>query len=352
MKLFQKEESTGNTNPGDKSYLRENEHLLRNNLEQDDPETPVTVIVENKEAPLGTVTPKNIISEEDKAKLMSMGYVDVDEAVLPSKGDYNPKDIKIQVRPASLEEIKHFSAMREEERDAEDVSQQMYVILEKCYQITQGGKSISVKNLQEKDKLFLLFYLRDISMAGHHRQNKLYQTVPCPHCGKINKIELVNDIFSYYTIAPGIMKYYSSEERCFVVPIPGVDTLKLYIPSIGTQMFLQKYIMEQEKKKREGENGFYNMNFLKYVQFLVSDYSVLNSQFIEREYSRFQSWPFDKHEAIRLFTEKINIGLKPSITFNCSNKDCCKEITSVLRFPEGIRNLFNLSSVASGLFED
>lgn len=343
------------TNDGGKKegYLEKKGDLLKETLLSEEKNDKKD---KELEPPLGRVTPiseeEKRLSEIERAKALSMGFVEMKINELPSKGDYSPKDIRIELRPASLEEIKHYSAMREEEQDTQDIAERLYKILERCYKVTLTEKVLSIKCLQERDKLFLLFYLRDLSMARHHRQNKLFQEVTCPHCGAKNKKEITNDIFAYYNIPDGIRKYYSDEERCFIVTIPEVEVVRLYIPTIGTQLFMQKFIYEQEVKKRSTDGGFYDPQFLKFLQFLVPNYTVLNEAYVEREYRQFKAWHFDKHEAVRIFSEKVNFGIKPSITFNCSGEECGKEIVSVLRFREGIRNLFNLSSVATGLFED
>lgn len=309
---------------------------------------------------LGTVKSmqerKTELSEMEKNAALNMGYIPIKLEIVPSKCYFNPKDIKMEVRAASLDEIKQYSAMNEE--DPNDVDTQLINIMERCMVYTEivNGEAIkrSVENLKERDKLFYLFLIRDVSMAKHQRYNKLYQEVKCPHCGTPNKKEIDHNIFSYDDIPKGIMKYYDPVDRCFKLNTEEIGgELRFYIPSIGVRRWLKKYIIDQEIKKSRGEGGFYDTQFLTCIEYLVEDHKKLSEAFLEEEYRKYKAiWTYDKHEVVRYLVEGIGVGIKPSVTFNCHNEECNQPITSVLRFRRGIRNILNLSSVPQRLFED
>ena len=338
-----------NASGGGNNYLKDNNDALKNEINT---EPTSTIVAPANTAPLGKVNMSELKGGSD-AKPLDIGFTDFKIETLPSKGQFIPSDTKIRIRPAMLKEIKHYSAMNDE--DPDDVSEKLINILELCYDITMGGRKVSIRNVDETDKLYLLFYLRDITMAKEQRQNKLTQDSNCPHCGQLNKIEIVNDIFSYYKIEPKIMRYFDQSECAFIIPVQEAnETLKIYIPTIGVANEIRKYIYKQEIKKVRGENGgFYDPKFLTYLQFMVSDYRLIDEKFISEEYRRYTDhMNYDVHEVIRYLAEKINIGIKDNITFKCTNIQCGKDVSSVLRFPRGIANIFNISSAPQRLFED
>ena len=298
----------------------------------------------SNEAPLGKID--NITNEIPE---MNIGYLDYDPSNLYTKGMYNEADLRIEFRAATLEEVKHFSTINEE--DPMDASEKVRQILNKCYNVYENGKKISVDTLKEPDKIFLLFNLRDVTMAKHQRANKLLQSVVCNKCGHENQKEIDHNAFSFYEIEDKFMKYYDENERCFIVPIPeSGKSVKAYMPSIGVVYKTQKFIYDSELKKQKGQNVFYDPNFLIFYQFMTKNHHNITDKNIEVEYGRFKSWDYDFHMVFDKLTHGINLGVKPTLSFPCENTNCKELIQTPLRFQGGIRSIFNLKSAADRLF--
>lgn len=290
----------------------------------------------------------------DKTLISTVGYIKTPTEILPSKGMFNSRDLKISKRPLNLMEVKHYSSMNKD--DYTEAENRTLETLERGYEIIQGGERKSIKILKETDKLFLLFDLRDITMHANQREVKIMQNLTCPYCGKKHSVEVKNSIFSYYDIPKGVMKYYDENERCFIIKHENLeDPIRLYIPDIGTQTFLRNYIYDAEVKKSKDEPVYYDSTFLSFAQFLIPSYEVLNNHYIENLHRQYtSSWSYDKFEVIKTFSEMVNIGIKPSITIKCDSETCKseKEVRSVLRFRGGLSAIFNISNIAQSIFED
>lgn len=282
----------------------------------------------------------------------NMGYRKTPTIGLPSKGMFYPPDIDISKRPLDVEEIKHYSTMDED--DFIDIDDKVNYVLKKGLKIYSGGKEISHKYLKEADKLFLLFDIRDITFDD--RENILYQTVQSPCHGKKEKVEIENSVFGYYEIKKAIMHYYSEEERCFIITHksdkPKFQPFRLYVPSIGVLQFISRYIRDKEIEKQRQKGGFYDKQFLTFLQFMVKDWVDLTNDTIDKYYKDYKSWGPDKHSVVCLWVEKMDLSIKPTIERRCKEEGCDKPFSTQIRFRDGYKSIFYIQDTIREVFPD
>ena len=285
---------------------------------------------------------------------MEVGYRALGIEMLPSKGKYYPADCMVSIRPADVSEIKHFSTMNEEDYiDAED---KILFVLNKCCKLVWGGVVRSSDYLKDADKLYLLFTIRDLTMSAQGKENKIMMEPQCPDCGVRHKKELVNNIFGYYDIPAGIAKWYSEEERCFVVHLES-EILKVYVPSVGVTSWMKKFIVEKERRKRaNADDSYYDKTALQYAQYLIASPTGATEGLIKKIAKQMgEEWSLEKTEAMQYLSEKLTYAVKPTITILCKNEEgvgCGKEFSAPITFRQGLRYLFNVTSVATKLFGD
>lgn len=285
--------------------------------------------------------------EEDREKGLQIGYKNMPMESLPSKGLYYSKDMKLSFRSASLEEIKHYSSMNE--ADILDVNDKISSVLSTCIRIQYEGKQGSYEDLKEFDKIYMLFAIRDLSMQKHHRENKIFQKTKCPDCGQDIKREITNDVFGYFSLDDKIMKYYDERERAFVFNDDDLGgNLIVYIPSIGVLKYIADYIRKKEIEKRQGKGGFYDKQFLTFLQFLTKDWRDLDDNYISHMYRDYKNWDYDKHDFMIEVTERINLNIKPTIEMKCDRGHVSNPL---IFFRGGYRSILGLSSVARRLLD-
>lgn len=284
----------------------------------------------------------------------SVGYRIIPIPSFPSKGKYYPSDFEVSARALTTEEIKHYSTM--DENDLFDIEKHINGVIDKACRIKMNGGMGSYNDLKESDKLYVLFTIRDMTMDRHQRQIKLQMPSTCNSCGKTEKIHIEGDVFSYYEIDRKLMEYFIDNSRAFELGTDIIgENVKFFVPSIGVAESISSYIQEKERKKKMGENGYYNKNFLTALQFLVEDWRVMNTAFIDKMQKQYDSeWSVDKIQFIDVVIEKINLKIKPSITRVCDrdNQGCGAEVTTPIRFPNGYRSIFHLSNFSERLFGD
>lgn len=286
------------------------------------------------------------LKEHDRAVGLEIGHKNMPMESLPSKGEYYPRDFKLTFRAATLDEVKHYSSMNES--DIMDVADKINGVLNSCIRVTFDGHQGSYEDLKEFDKIYMLFAIRDLSMLKHHRENKIFQEIKCSDCGMDVKKEITNDVFGYFDIDPSIRKYYDEQERGFVFNDETLGgRLVIYIPSIGTMKYITDYMKNKEIEKRQNKGGFYDKQFLTFLQFLVKDWRDLNENYVKQMYKDYkENWGYDKHDFMLEISEKISVTIKPTIEMKCERGHVSNPLVF---FRRGYRSILGLSSTASRL---
>ncbi len=339
------EENKSGTGNDNKDALRELKELANSEHTQ-------------KEVGLGNVKDRMKDKEEEndlinKGEALAVGYKIMPNETFPSKSKYYPSDFEVSFRGLETIEIKHYSSLNED--DLIDVETHLNEVLDKGCKIKFNGGIGSYRDFKEADKLYMLFGIRDRTMEKHQRQVKLMMPSHCNACGETKRVELVNDIFSYYAIDPKLVRYFNPATRAFEFNDELAGKVSFYVPSIGVSECIGNYVKEKRAAQKRGEAGYYNQEFLTYLQFLVEDWRKLNTAYIDKMQKEYDTnWSADKIQFVQTVVEKINLNVKPSMSRICQVEEggCGAEVTTHIRFPEGYRSIFHLSNINERLFGD
>ena len=286
--------------------------------------------------PLNLGRAENFLARQgtDKIPGGESGWKPVPIGNLPSQGRFYPEGTTIEIRPALVGEVRHFSTI--DETDPLDVDDKLNLVVEKCLKITFPDRTAHYKDLKEEDRFYMIFAIRELTFM--HGENKLYVNLKCgSKClgdGTYEeKIELRKDNFDWYKIDAKLMRYYDVNERCFIINSPKLGTFKLYVPSVGIATFLKGYIRDKVQK-----GGFYDKAFLKVAPFLFGDWRTLNETVYTKAQQDSFGWSQEKLGAVLQLVEMIRFGVKTQITKQCNK--CGAEVATPLTFPGGVRSLF------------
>lgn len=277
-----------------------------------------------------------------------IGYRDVKVDILPTRGITLPINTRMSARPLTLAEIKHYSSMDEDEMF--DLEEKTGNIFDNCIRIYFGDELRSWKDLPETDKVFMLFFLRDLTMQTHARDIKLFHTAIAPDNTKV-KVEITNDIFAYNKIPNGIMKYYDESQRCFVIRDNGMEIFRFTIPTMGVIYHIKKYIVDKLKRQQNNEpNANYNkILFNRYAEWLIMDWRTINDDSMARLHQQFGVLSVEILDILDYLHKNFRYLVKPTIEMSY---DGDKKFDSIVMFPRGISAIFNLSDISERLFED
>lgn len=268
---------------------------------------------------------------------------------LPSGGQFYPDGTEMMIKAAEVAEIRHWSTI--DENDAFGMDDHFNFVASKCLRIKMPGKIASYKDLKEEDRFYIIFSIRDLTFK--EGENKMFVTLTCT-CDEAasEKLELKNDNFNFYNIDEKIMRFFSPEEKCFILDNPaklGNGIVRIYVPSLGIADAIKKHI---RGKAQRGEK--IDPSFLKIIPFIISDWRILtgSDEDIDKKLKALEQesfgWSPKKLSAVITLIEGIRFGTKLEITKNC--KKCDKEVSTPIQFLGGVKSIFVISNILDELF--
>lgn len=275
--------------------------------------------------------------------MLDLGWKPYPIENIPSRGMFYPQGTTISIRAAGVAEVRHFSSI--DENDPLDMDDKLNMIVDKCLTIKFGDRHATWKDLKEEDRFCLIFAIRALTFKNG--ENKLSVNIKCGQTcmgdgSYSEKIELSNDNFEYYSIDPKLMNYYSSDERCFVIPSQAVGLIKLYIPSLGVTTFIKNYLRTRSQKQE-----FFDKTFMKVAPFMFGDWKTMTDATYKRAEQDSFGWNDKKLAAMLQLVEKIRFGVKTKLTRQC--KKCGVELSTPLSFPGGVKSLFLRGDILDGI---
>lgn len=269
---------------------------------------------------------------------MLLGWHNIYMDELPSRGRFYPLNAKIQIRSAKVNEIRHWSTLNE--RDLFDIEDKLNYILQNCTRVSVEGKSLSWKDIREEDKIFILLKIRDLTFP--EPEARLQFKKKCSECGTELTIEIKADKFSLNEIPENINKYYSEEERCFVIHTKSSGVIRMAPPSVGVMKVVADYV----NNKRKNDEGW-DKAWIQLVPYLTIDWRGFKEKDIFDGEVDFKGWDTIKYNTIYNLAENMKIGVKPNIIHTCH--ECGSEVATRVDFPGGIKTLFMLSDISGEL---
>jgi len=269
---------------------------------------------------------------------MILGYHTVHPADMPSGGLFYPTDVDIQIRPAKVAEIRHFSTLQE--RDLFDVDEKLNHIVQNCTKIRTKTRVMSWKDLLEEDRIFIILAIRALTFSKG--ENKLQVKKNCPDCNTENTIEIANENLQFNSIPSDLMKYYDDYNRVLTIQTKSCGTIYMKPPTIGVMQVVTKYIREKE---RQGEN--WDKAHIQVLPYIQHEWRGFTEKEIFQSEVDFQGWDDTKYTLHYRLAEQIKVGVKPDVS--CSCKACGAEVTAAINFRGGIKDLFVVSDISGEL---
>jgi hypothetical protein len=249
---------------------------------------------------------------------------------LPTQGLFYPEGTEIIIRSATAAEIRHWSTLNEE--DVFVLDDMLNYILERCCNVKYPDHKLSSwRDIKEVDRFYIILAIRERTFVKG--ENKLQAKV-----SETAKIDIVKDMVNYITFDDRIMKYYSTIERCIVLPFKTGKKIRVYLPSVGVTNWLKQYI---NRKRNEIDEDFIN-----YAPFVIGDWRGLNDDSYEKIVMDSNNWSTGEisllTEVKKIFSEAIN----PVLKYKDENGG---ERVIPLNFQGGIKSIFLISDPFSQL---
>lgn len=299
-----------------KRFLEEQDKLYGvNNIEEDSIEVekqePQKVTSLGKAQSHLAMTEMSAVAESPW-KLLSM-------EALPSGGLFYPKDSEILLRSAKTKEIRHWSTI--DEFDPVDVREKINFILSSCtkFKIKGNPMPLNFNDFLEIDKYHILFRIYELTFPN--QENKLWAYIKCSNtqCGHVNQTQVTSRNLVGFKYPGELMKWYSEEERCFVVPSEKLgETLRFYIPTLG-----MKNRFRQKRRKEEQDGVTIDDAFYSHGPYLLGDWRRADNDALSELKMSSIAWSENKFLVIHKFTDlldKDNLNKAASVCEKCKTQ--------------------------------
>lgn len=270
-----------------------------------------------------------------------IGWKNLPVELLPSGGLFYPVGTKIAIRAADVKEIRHFSAIDEDDRL--DIEEKLGYVIDRCLRMDFPGEGVvSFKDLVQEDRFFAVMAIRDLTFISGENSIILMPKIKCdnkPECPFSNGLELRTGALRSYSLDPKILSYYNPTTRSFTFDVKKIGkTIEMTVPTIGINGAISDFIIYCS-----GKNIAIDEGFLKIAPFILKEWRGLNSEKILMRMREADYWTKEEYSLYFGLSEKIKIGTEIDVKQVCPV--CGKEVTADIAFPSGLRSLFVISDI-------
>ena len=272
--------------------------------------------------------------EETRNMAGDIGWKNIPIGNLPSKGQFYPAGTQLTIRAATVQEIRHFSTIEEE--DLIDIDDKLNFIMEKCVRVKFSNGITTFKDLLEVDRFAIIFAVRELTFKDG--ENKLQMTINCNQCGNSDVIEISKYNFDFFTLDEKLQRFYNSENRSLTLTTKSGDVIELFIPTLGVTNWIKNFVRNKRQK-----NEYFDTAFLKISPFLFSDWKRLSEQSYDAMNQKSFTWDVKKMSIVVGVIDLLQKSIDPNIKHSCNS--CGAEVSSPISFQGGIKGLFLYSDI-------
>ena len=278
---------------------------------------------------------------EDKGEEFKMGWHNIPVSQFPSAGLFYPEDMRVQIRAATVKEIRQFSVVSDE--DPFSIDEGMNHIMQSCINVNIKGKISNFKDILEEDRIHVVLAVRELTFK--EGENQMHIPYECEECGHEDKMKFSNDVLKAGKVKDEIMKYFDHESRTFKVRTKSSGVLEVKPPTIGVMRVITEWI--KENTQTEGQRKRIDQGFVKCLPFIVHDWRGFKKDKIKDIQVDFMGWDATKYSTFFHIVDMIKVGVDAECHTACSN--CGAEVHTPIMFPGGIKSLFVVSDITQEL---
>lgn len=271
------------------------------------------------------------------------GWMFVDRSLLKDRNVFYPEDWQFKIRPATVEAIKNWSVVDEENPNSIDTV--FDEILKNCLSITTSLGPKPWYFVNAWDRLFFVLLIREYSMQ--EGQKKISFVRQCPNCDVDVTFELNSLALMYDMPGDDVMEYYDRDTQTWnIVPSdydvewPEKEYIQLYLPTREKDSNIKAYLIS---RLQEDRNYKPDQVFIKFLPWLLpkisKDVNIAKNQIRKAEID-FKSWDIEQFSFMDDVLKNIMVTPGTNLVTKCNS--CGEEVTAPMQFPDGISSLFDI----------
>lgn len=285
-----------------------------------------------------SATHRSIVNGETQNRYdISGGWIPIDRSSLGKRSMFYPEDWEFRVKPATVEAIKNWSSIDEE--NIAVVNNVMNEIIKSCVSISTPAGKLSWDKLNSWDRFWFILKVREYTFV--QGEQALEFDEECDNCGEnLHFVLRADDLYYDLPDDDVIEKHFNASTREWVIEpndydLPG-RTIKFYVPTLQKDNAIIQWLYAQSESGKNIDETF--VKFLPFMLEKAPKDPTLLDKMIKDCHREYKSWT----QEMFLFLDEVrrNIIINPSekLAMKCPN--CGEEVRSTVRFPNGIKYLF------------
>lgn len=267
------------------------------------------------------------------------GWVPFDRDELGERSKFYPETWEFYIRPATVEAIKNWMAIDEE--NLLQLNHTFSEIVKFCVKIKNGSDTVSWGNINSWDRFWIISKVRELSMASNKKTITFEDS--CPECDGEITFELRPENLHYEFPDEDLVEKYWTGSNWVIDPQEyDLDhpIITLYTPTLAKEEAVIEWARrEHERGKKLDEI------FPRFALWMISkpsrDADMFDKQ-MKKAYTEYKSWDIDFYKFMDEVIRNITINPKETLKQKCPH--CGEEVISTVKFPNGIKALFDVET--------
>lgn len=271
------------------------------------------------------------------------GWLPVDRTLLGERDIFYPSDWSFYIRPATVEAIRNWSMI--DDQNGNSIDEVFNEVLKTCLQIKDStDRPIPWHNICSWDRFFFLLLIREYTFQNGESNISYYED--CPECETPVEFNLTSDALMYDMPDEEVISYYDQTSRTWAIDpseyeVEG-DPITLYVPTLEKDANIKAWMI---RKLQENRNTKIDPVFIRFVSWMtpkISKDDEISKRQMKQLKTAFDSLSIDQFEFMDEVLKNIIVTPKTKLIAKCPS--CGEEVTSDIRFPDGVSGLFHVQS--------
>lgn len=270
------------------------------------------------------------------------GWIDVDRSFLGERAKFYPEDWRFKIRPATVEAIRNWSTIDEE--NVNSIDDVFNEVMKSCISIQTPNGPLPWGNINSWDRFFFLLLVREYTFIQGETAIKYDED--CIECENPITFQLTSQSLMYEYPDEEVMSMYEPNTRSWHIDPAeyevNEDPITLYLPTLEKDANIKAWLINrlQENRNRKIDQVF--LKFLPWMAPKISKDTTIAARQIKELEMKYKSWDTEMFSFVDEVIRNIAVSPLAKLTMNCPI--CGEEVTSQIRFPNSVKSLFNVQN--------
>lgn len=276
--------------------------------------------------------------------LIKDGWLTVDRTLLGERDIFYPEDWQFRIKPATVEAIRNWSTL--DEANLNSIDTVFNELLKECLSIVTNNGNIAWNKINSWDRFFFILLIREYTFLNGEKKIEFVQD--CSNCDGQVTFALESQSLMYDVPGEDVMRYYDRESRSWNInPAEFGDDdsetmYTFYLPTVEKDVNIKMWMYEEAHDNPNKKFEPKTIQFLQWIAPKISKDNVLAKKQVRQYELQIKSWNQDTFLFINDIVNNIQVTAKDELITTCPK--CGEEVTTKIRFQDGISSLFAVRS--------